>query len=392
LKPRLLIILNRLAIGGPAMNTLALAHALRNHYEILCIAGKPLTHEHSAEHLLQYYTGFKVELINDFRREVFLTRDFAAYQKIKLIIKNFKPDIVHTHGSKPGILGRWAAHQLKVPIIIHTYHGHVFHGYFSDFVSKLIVLLERKMATYTSKIIAINRQLMHDLTKQYQITGAEKISLIPLGLDIDYYEHISRQSDPQHIRQKLGLAENEIAIGIIGRLVSVKQHRLFIRLAISLLQQYPHKRFKFFIVGDGPEREILTDKVAAAGYTFTVGQGASSAAPFHFLLWRTDIPDILSALDIILHTSINEGTPVSIMEAMAMGKPVVATPVGGIPELFQQAGTGYASSDESALLNTLLMLSENPEMRKEWGEKGKKYVRERLTIRGQADLLLNVLP
>jgi glycosyltransferase involved in cell wall biosynthesis len=373
------------------MNTLALAYALREDYEILCIAGKPLPHEHSAEHLLQYYTGFKVELISDFKREVFLTKDFAAYQKIKSIIKSFKPDIVHTHGSKPGILGRWAAHRLNVPVIIHTYHGHVFHGYFSRFVSKLIVLLERKMANYTTKIIAINRQLMHDLTKLYQIAGTEKISFIPLGLDINYYEHISRQSDSLNIRRKLGLSDDEIAIGIIGRLVPVKQHRLFIRLAISLLQQYPHKRFKFFIVGDGPERESLTDKVSAAGYTFTVGKNASSAASFHFLLWRTDIPDILSALDIILHTSINEGTPVSIMEAMAMGKPVVATPVGGIPELFQQAGTGYASSYESALLNTLLILSENPEMRQDWGQKGKKYIREQLTIHGQADQFLSIL-
>ena len=373
------------------MNTLALANALSADYDILCVAGKPLPHEHSAEHLLQHYTNIKVELINDFKREVFLSKDVAAYRKIKSIIKNFKPDIVHTHGSKPGILGRWAAHRLKVPVIIHTYHGHVFHGYFSGFVSKLIVLLERRMSAITTKIIAINRQLMHDLVRQYQIAGAEKIGLIPLGLDINYYEKISISGQSENFRTRLCLNTDEIAVGIIGRLVPVKQHRLFIRLAIKLLQQYPHKKFKFFIIGDGPERAGLIDMVASAGYVYAVGEHASPSASFHFLLWRTDIPDILSALDIILHTSVNEGTPVSIMEAMAMGKPVVSTPVGGIPELFQQAGTGYASSDESALLNTLLMLSENPEMRRDWGEKGKNYVRERLKIRGQADLMLSVL-
>jgi glycosyltransferase involved in cell wall biosynthesis len=298
---------------------------------------------------------------------------------------------VHTHGSKPGILGRWAAHRLKVPVIIHTYHGHVFHGYFSGFVSKLIVMLERRMSAITTKIIAINQQLMHDLVRQYQIAGAEKIGLIPLGLDINFYEKLSNSDQSENFRTRLCINTDDIAVGIIGRLVPVKHHRLFIHLAIKLLQQYPHKKFKFFIVGDGPERAGLMDMVASAGYVYTVGENASSSVPFHFLLWRTDIPQILSALDILLHTSVNEGTPVSIMEAMAMGKPVVSTPVGGIPELFQQAGTGYASSEESSLLNRLFVLSENPEMRKEWGEIGRKYVREELTIRAQTDQYLRML-
>jgi glycosyltransferase involved in cell wall biosynthesis len=380
LKPRLLIILNRLAIGGPAMNTLALAQALSDEYDILCIAGKPLPHEHSAEHLLNYYKGFKVELINDFRRELFLSKDIAAYKKIKSVIKVFKPHIVHTHGSKPGILGRWAAYRLKVPLIIHTYHGHVFQGYFPKIISQLIVLLERRMSVYTNMIIAINRQLLHDLSTTYKIAGTGKIKLIPLGLDVHYYEKSMQKSAVKDINKNKDI----IIVGIIGRLVPVKQHRLFIRLAIRLLKEHTSKPFKFYIVGDGPERENLIDMVADAGYDYVIGEDSESAAPFHFLLWRTDIPHILSCIDILLHTSVNEGTPVSILEAMAMGKPVVSTPVGGIPELFQQAETGYCALDEHSLLKKVLELAETKEMRGEWGEKGKKYILEKLTIEAQA--------
>jgi glycosyltransferase involved in cell wall biosynthesis len=365
------------------MNTLAMASALSDEFDILCIAGKPLAHEHTAEHLLKIYTGFRLELIDEFKREVFLVQDYVAYKKIKSVIRNFKPDIVHTHGSKPGILGRWAARRLKVPLIMHTFHGHVFHGYFSDFVSGLIVRLERFMAKFTHVIIAINKQMEHDLIHQYAIAPAQKVAWMPLGLDVGYYQQEESLVNRSAMRRRLGLNDQDMVVAAIGRLVPVKQHSLFIHLAIQLLRDHHHIPFRFLIVGDGSERENLLNMIQSAGFTYHIGERNETKAPFHFLLWRTDIPEILSAIDILLHTSFNEGTPVSILEAMAMGKPVVATPVGGIPELFEAAGAGFTSSNQNELIHSVLELAQDEKKRNDWGDKARKMVTENMTIREQ---------
>jgi len=367
------------------MNTLAMASLLSNDFEILCIAGPPLTHEHTADHLLEIYKGFSVQIIQEFKREVFLSGDYLAYKKFKSVILNFRPDIVHTHGSKPGILGRWAAHRLNVPLIIHTYHGHVFHGYFSRFISRFIVYLERFMAGKTDMIVAINKQIEHDLVSRYQIASKEKIKLIPLGLDLRLYQTEAISSSRSEIRKELGLSENDFVIAAIGRLVPVKQHSLFIQIAIQLLRDCPEIPFKFLIVGDGSERDHLIEQIKAAGFTCNVGHIQKADAPFTLLLWRKDIPEILSAVDILLHTSVNEGTPVSILEAMAMGKPVVAIPVGGIPELFQSAGAGFVSFDKTMLIRNVFTLYKDQHLRNESGEKGKKYIREKMTIAAQTN-------
>jgi len=365
------------------MNTLAMASALSDEFDILCIAGKPLPHEHTAEHLLKMYTGFRLELIDEFKREVFLAHDYIAYKKIKSVIRQFKPDMVHTHGSKPGILGRWAARRLKVPLIIHTFHGHVFHGYFSDFVSGLIVRLERFMAKFTHVIIAINKQMEHDLIHQYAIAAAQKVVWMPLGLDAGYYQQEESLVNRSGMRTRLGLNDQDIVVAAIGRLVPIKKHSLFIHLAIQLLREHNQIAFRFIIVGDGSERENLLQMIRSAGFTYHIGEANEAKAPFHFLLWRTDIPDILSSIDIFLHTSSNEGTPVSILEAMAMGKPVVATPVGGIPELFEAAGAGFTSSDENELIHSVLELAKDENKRTEWGGKTRKMIMEQMTIREQ---------
>jgi len=369
------------------MNTMALASKLSEQYEVLLIAGEPLSHEHSAEHLLNFYRGFKVEIVREFTRNVFLWKDYQAYKKIKSIIRSFAPQIVHTHGSKPGVLGRWAAHRLGVPIVIHTFHGHVFHSYFSPLVSRIIVALERKLATYTDIIVAINSELQKDLISNYQIAKASKILLSPLGIDLNYYTHHTSIDARKKIRNEFHLKENEIAVVAIGRLVPVKQHRLFIQIASSLIKDYPDMFFRFFLVGDGPERERLVDLAKTVGLKFSTGDSSDPDPQLHFLLWRRDIPDVLSGMDILLHTSLNEGTPVSILEAMAMGKPVVATPVGGINELIYQSEAGFTSSDPQGLKEKLIQLAAQPDIGKIMGEKGRSYIRDRVTIETQVRLL-----
>ncbi len=369
------------------MNTLAVASKLSEQYEILLIAGEPLSHEHSAEHLLDFYKGFKVQMIREFTRNIFLWKDYLAYKKIKSIIRSFAPQIVHTHGSKPGVLGRWAAYRSGVPIILHTFHGHVFHSYFSPFLSRMIVALERKLATYTNIIVAINSQLQKDLILTYRIAEASKILLCPLGIDQNYYTHNISEDARKKVRKEFHLKDEEIAVVAIGRLVPVKQHQLFIQIASSLINDYPEISFRFFLVGDGPERERLIDLAKTAGLKFSVGACVDADSQLHFLLWRRDIPDVLSGMDILLHTSLNEGTPVSIIESISMGKPVVATPVGGIYELIKQSEAGFTASDQQGLKEKLIQLADQPDIRKIMGDKGRSYVRDYVTIDTQVRLL-----
>ena len=145
--------------------------------------------------------------------------------------------------------------------------------------------------------------------------------------------------------------------------------------------------FRFFLVGDGPERERLVDLAKTVGLKFSTGDSSDPDPQLHFLLWRRDIPDVLSGMDILLHTSLNEGTPVSILEAMAMGKPVVATPVGGINELIYQSEAGFTSSDPQGLKEKLIQLAAQPDIGKIMGEKGRSYIRDRVTIETQVRLL-----
>jgi glycosyltransferase involved in cell wall biosynthesis len=323
-------------------------------------------------------------MIREFTRNIFLWKDYQAYKKIKSIIRSFAPQMVHTHGSKPGVLGRLAAHRLGVPIIIHTFHGHIFHSYFSPFISRIIIALERKLATYTDIIVAINSELQKDLISTYKISKASKILLSPLGIDLNYYTHHTSIDARKKIRNEFHLKEEEIAVVAIGRLVPVKHHQLFIRIAGTLITNYPHIPFRFFLVGDGPERERLIDLTKAAGIKVSVAASFETDTKIHFLLWRKDIPDILSGMDILLHTSLNEGTPVSILEAMAMGKPIVATPVGGISELIHHSGAGFTSPDPKELTEKLIKLATHPDIRKVEGENGQFYVRENVSINRQA--------
>jgi glycosyltransferase involved in cell wall biosynthesis len=388
LKPRLLIILNRLSIGGPASNTLALASLLSNDFEVLLIAGKPLKDEQSAEYLLEQYTGFKVEILSSFKRAVLPLDDLKAYFKIRKTIKEFRPHIVHTHGSKPGVLGRIAAHQLKTKLVFHTFHGHVFHSYFNPFVSKLIVRLERWLATYTTTLIAINEQIRKDLLETYRICNQTKVELNRLGIECENLQDVDGTLRKK-FRSEFHIEEEVLAIGIIGRLVPVKNHFAFIDLAASLLARNQTGRtLKFFIIGDGDEKMKLIQHISQKGISWSDNESElKQASDIIFTSWRTDIPAVMAGLDLVVLTSLNEGTPVSILEAMAAGRPVVASNVGGIRELFQQSDTGFVVNTEDEMLNKVEMLLNSDRLRKEIGVNSQNYTKNYLSIRHQAEAL-----
>lgn len=385
MKPRLLIILNRFSIGGPAANTLALAQALSNEFEILLIAGKPGAGEHSAAHLLTRCNGFRVELLEDIRREILPLQDLRTYFKIRNIISSFQPHIVHTHGSKPGVLGRIAAWKAGVPVVVHTFHGHVFHSYFSRPVSRVIVFLERWLARHTHILLAINQKLKAELEEVYHIASSEKIMLNPLGIEYERLQNIDA-AVRNDFRAQWQLQPNETAVAIIGRLVPVKQHQLFVEMADLLLNREADRNFRFFIIGDGEEKTRIMHLIQQYGRTYRTSTD-EAPADFTFTSWQTDIRNSLAGIDLLVLTSLNEGTPVSILEAMAAAKPVVATPVGGIPELFRESGAGLTGATAEELAQQVQKVLNDSTLQKNQLEMGVTFIKRHRSISLQAKAL-----
>lgn len=385
-KPRLLIVLNRLVIGGPAVNTLAVAHLLQDEFDVLLVAGEPAHGEESAVYLLDRYKGMNVRIIKNIKRSVLPLNDLKAFYEIKSVIKDFRPDIVHTHGSKPGVLARIAAWQLNVPVIVHTYHGHVFHSYFNSLLSALIIKSERWLAKHSSFVIAINERLKQELEYQYRIAPPSKVILNRLGIDalsfLENNEHKRIQ-----FRNEFSIQPNQHAVGIIGRLVPVKNHKAFIELIASLLLS-SEVMLKFFIVGDGDEKQKLEALLRLKKITYThAGPLYDADASVVFTSWRKDMDDVLAGLDVVVLTSLNEGTPVSIMEAMAAGKPVIAYDVGGIAELFQNGQNGVVYQQYEQLPGICLQILQNPELYASLSKNARTYASQNLTLTKQVSSL-----
>jgi glycosyltransferase involved in cell wall biosynthesis len=386
LKPKLLIVLNRLAVGGPAVNTLALAHQLSSDFEILLLAGEPAHGEESAAYLLNEYKGFEVKIIPSIKRAVLPFDDLSGYRQIKKIIREFQPHIIHTHGSKPGVLARIAAWRCKVPVIVHTYHGHVFHSYFNKLVSNLIIKAERWLAKKTSIIIAINERLQKELVSEYKIAIASNVILNRLGIDAEKMRD-EEGYKRKKFRQEFQLSEEQKAVGIIGRLVPVKNHIGFLEAAEKMMN-ISTTQVKFFIVGDGDEKPKLQQLLKSKNIPFhTSAEYSNLTSPFIFTSWRKDMDVVLAGLDLIVLTSHNEGTPVSIMEAMAAGKPVIASNVGGISELFQNNQNGLLYQDLQHLPQLSLQLLTNPEDYSRISNNARYFAQSHLSLSAQVSTL-----
>ncbi|MBK8087391.1 MAG: glycosyltransferase [Chitinophagaceae bacterium] len=377
-KPRLFIFLNRLAVGGPAINTLSVAAELSRDFEILLVAGEPMRDEQSAEFLLEQYKGFTVKQIKSLRRTILPIQDIKSYYHIKKIIREFKPDIIHTHGAKPGVVGRLAGWRMNVPVIIHTFHGHVFHSYFSSFVSQRIVWIERMLAKISTAVIAINQTLNNELVNKYKIAAAEKVKLIRLGVETEKFTDADG-AKRQSFRQEFSLSEDALVIGIIGRLVPVKQHSLFIEIAEQLIQS-TNQPLRFFIVGNGPEKNKIEQLIVQKKLIYTdTSEGFNGTAQFIFTSWRQDMDVVYAGLDIVMLTSLNEGTPVSIMEAMSSAKPVVSTNAGGVAELIDSGKTGFVGTTRKQLSEQVGMLIEDRLKRNEIGSNASQFATQQLS-------------
>ncbi len=326
---RILRVFNRFIIGGPAYNAFYLTEKLSSQFNCKLITGMADKGETEADFLLNQFTSPPV-VVGSMNRSINFLNDYHAYREMRKIIREYRPHIVHTHAAKPGALGRMAAAHEKVPVIIHTFHGHVFHSYFNSAKSQLFIRLEQYLARKTSAIIAISEKQKQELSQGYHITTENKIQVIPLGFNLDRFQENANEKR-QQFRREFGLDANCIAIGIIGRLTGIKNHKMFLD-AIANLSKDPGLHFTAFIVGDGELKEELIGYANSRSLSVKVWPDQSAGASLYFTSWRKDIDVVINGLDIIALTSLNEGTPVSLIEAQAAGKTVITTDVGGVTD------------------------------------------------------------
>jgi glycosyltransferase involved in cell wall biosynthesis len=327
-KIRVLRILNRFNLGGPTYNASLLTRYMPDEYETMLIGGPNLEDEHDSLHIPNNL-GLKPIIIPELTRSINVAKDIQALKKIKSIIQDFNPDIVHTHASKAGALGRRAANSLGIPIIIHTYHGHVFDAYFNGLISRFYKQIERNLASKTHAVIALSERQKHDLIDKHRICDAKKVHVIPLGFELDKFQ-TGMNEKRRAFREKYQLADDEIAIGIVGRMVPIKNHLMFIDAIRHLIEMKPPK-FKIFIVGDGLTKPMVMERLSEYGIPFS--ENGQPPQLVHFTSWQKEIDRVVAGLDVVALSSLNEGTPVSLIEAQAANCPIVSTRVGGIEDI-----------------------------------------------------------
>lgn len=372
-KIKVLRIINRFNLGGPSFNAAYLSKYLEPEFETLLIGGTKYEEEESSEFILEKL-GVKPIIIPEMQRKITLTGDLRAYKKIKKIIQDYKPDIVHTHAAKAGALGRYAAHKCGVPIIIHTFHGHVFHSYFGKSETTFYKNAERKLSRLSTKIIAISDIQKEELWKHHNICSKDKIAMIPLGFDLSKF-HENLEEKRKSFRETYQIADDEIAIGIIGRLVPIKNHSMFID-SINELQKRTKKKIRAFLVGDGEDKNKLIEQVKRTGLDYVEWKKMQKSATITFTSWIKDIDWVNAGMDIITLTSLNEGTPVTLIEAQASNKPIVTTNVGGVKNIVLKNETAFVveSKDKEEIVSSLLKLVEDAELRNKMGAKGWDFV------------------
>lgn len=352
-------------MGGPTYNATFLTRFLSDDFETLLVGGMPEEDETDSLHILKQY-GIEPLLIKEMKRQPSFFQDRAAYKKLKNIMAEFKPDIVHTHASKAGALGRRAANSLGISVVLHTFHGHVFHSYFGTFKTKIYKAIERGLASKSSGIIAISEIQKKELTQIHNICEESKIKVIPLGFDLSRF-NAAKNEFRESTREEFGILENEVAVAIVGRLVPVKNHLLFID-ALAILIKDLTVPVKVFIVGDGSERKNIEESILSLP--------KSSLLKIELTSWIQDIAKFNAGMDLICLTSNNEGTPVSLIEAQAANIPIITTDVGGVRDIVLEGETGFIvpKNDVTSLSDKMRLLIEDEKLRKKMSQNGWTFV------------------
>lgn len=394
---KILRIFSRLNIGGPSIHTILLTAGLNSSsFESILVKGSEDKDEGNMLYLAEQ-KGVKPVIIPEMGRNISLLDDVKAFFKLYQLIKKEKPDIVHTHTAKAGALGRSAAILIKTQEslikalkriffykdskldynnkrlrLVHTFHGHVFSKYFHPIISKIFLMIEKILSRFTDTIIAVSEEQRREILS-FGIGNKDKVITVPLGLELDRFLNLRELKGK--LRTELKLTEDIKLVGIVGRLVPIKNHKMFIDAVYKLKEKKEGIKAKFLIVGDGELRKKIKDYIREKELERNI----------IFLGFRKDMEVVYADLDIVVLTSLNEGLPVALIEAMASGKPVISTKVGGVVDLlgtivdhniYEITDCGFLiqSGDSNGLALAMQELIENDSLREKMGEKGREIV------------------
>jgi len=351
-------IITRLDRGGSSEVLLLLAERLNKEiFSTQIISGFTQEPQEDIETYIKR-TGVKIEFIPDLCRELSPLKEIFALKKLYSAIKKVKPDIVHTHSSKAGILGRIAAALCNVPIIIHSPHGHVFYGYFGSFQNRLIVFIERVVALLTDRIINLTESGKRDHI-ELGISSPKKFVVIHCGIELEPFlkVNIERKEKLRH----LGIPYDKTVVGTVSRLEPIKGQEYFIQACKLISLKRPD--VIFVIVGGGS----LENKLKKMAVDLDIDDRV------YFLGHRKDVPELMKLFEIFVLPSLNEGLGRVLVEAMTVGLPIIATKVGGISDVVLDGKTGLLvpPRDSHNLAESILKLLENKDLVQKMGEKGK---------------------
>ena len=368
---KVLRVIARLNVGGPALHVAYLTAGLAGRgYDTVLVAGTVARGEESMAFVARQ-RGLRIETLDELHREVSPLHDARAILRLARLIRRERPTILHTHTAKAGAVGRIAAllaGEARPPVIVHTFHGHVLRGYFSAPATLGFRLLERWLAKATTTLIAVSPEVRDDLVR-LGVAPAAKFRVVRLGIELE--ERVTTTSDERRdTRRLLGISPDAFVVGWVGRMTAVKRTRDVLEAFRGLLD---HETGAYLmLVGDGPDRKQMERSAHELGI----------AKRCLFLGYQDDVAAFYGAIDVLLLPSANEGTPVSVIEALAAGRPVVATRVGGVPDIVRDGVDGYlvAPGDPNELAERLVRLARDPDRRARMGAEGRARVLQRYTV------------
>ncbi|MFN2405184.1 MAG: glycosyltransferase [Pyrinomonadaceae bacterium] len=378
---RVVRIIARLNVGGPAKHVVWLTSGLEDAgYRSLLVAGTVPEGEEDMSYFADE-AGVKPLYIPEMSREISLKDAVTTWKLFRLLLRE-RPDIVHTHTAKAGTVGRVAGflYRWLTPGVfigrprpckcVHTYHGHVFHSYYGRLRTQMFLTIERVLAKLvTDRIVVISEQQKAEIHQTFGVGAADQIRVIRLGLDLNVFTHYANRR--ALFRKELGIGDDTVLVGIVGRLTQIKHHEMFLESVARLNRE----RARFVIIGDGSLRESLEAKARSLGIEKDVIFAGGRKDPEYFY----------PALDIVALTSRNEGTPLTLIEAMANARPVIATSVGGVVDLLGsveekgvydicERGISVRPSDVDAFAAGLGRLIQDKELQSKLGRRGFEFV------------------
>jgi glycosyltransferase involved in cell wall biosynthesis len=373
---KVLRVIARLNVGGPALHVAYLTAGLAERgYDTTLAAGTISRGEESMAFVADA-RGVRTEVIDELHRNISPLRDARAVLRLAELIRRERPTILHTHTAKAGAVGRVAAllaGRARPPIVVHTFHGHVLRGYFNAVATFGFRMLERQLARMTTKLVAVSPEVRDDLVR-LGVAPESKFAVVRLGIDLD--QRVGGDADVRaETRRVLGLAGDPFVVGWVGRMTAVKRTDLVVRVFRALVDRGVDARL--LLIGDGPDRDDLERLAHEAGVIKRC----------LFLGYQEDVARFYDAMDALLLPSVNEGTPVSVIEALAAERPAVATRVGGTPDVVRDGIDGFLvdSADEGELADRLAELARDPVRRAEMGASGRARVIERYAVNRLVD-------